>query len=224
MSNGSTATEGLSGSSRFGVPLVGSAPSSATPVDPHRLSDVLDPLIAHIGEDQVDLALDVIDHRAGQTDAAGLGQPFQACRHVDAVAVEVRAFDHDVAQVDADAQARAPLLGQVAVAPGHGFLDRHRALDGVDHAGELDQRPVAHQLDDAAPVLGDLGRENLLAQRLERAQGAGFVSAHQAAVTDHVGGQYGGKASLQFKAPSPRRLSDPKSGIHGTLGAARPVR
>ena len=44
---------------------------------------------------------------------------------------------------------------------GHALLDRDGAGDRVDHAGELDDRAVAHQLDDAAPVLGQ--------QRVDRA-------------------------------------------------------
>ena len=44
------------------------------------------------------------------------------------------------------------------------LLHRHRAGDRVDHRGELDDRPVAHQLDDAALVLGQQRVDRLLAQ------------------------------------------------------------
>ena len=41
-----------------------------------------------------------------------------------------------------------------------------RALDRVYHASKLDQRAIAHELGDAAVVLGDLGLDEVLAQRL----------------------------------------------------------
>ena len=44
--------------------------------------------------------------------------------------------------------------GGLGLMLGHRPLHRDRAGHGVDHRGELDDRPVAHQLDDAALVLG----------------------------------------------------------------------
>ena len=51
----------------------------------------------------------------------------------------------------------------VPLATGHALLDRDRAGDRVDDAGELDQGAVAHQLDDPAAVLGDQRVDELLA-------------------------------------------------------------
>ena len=42
-----------------------------------------------------------------------------------------------------------------------------RAFDRIDHARELDQRAVAHELDHPAVVLGDQRLDELLAQRLQ---------------------------------------------------------
>ena len=61
------------------------------------------------------------------------------------------------------------VLRQVDGAPGHGALDLHGAADGVHDARELDQRAVAHQLDDAAVVLGDRRIHELGAQTPETA-------------------------------------------------------
>ena len=53
-------------------------------------------------------------------------------------------------------------------------------------AGKLHQRPVSHEFDDAALVGRHLGRERILAQGLERRQGAGLVRAHETRIVGHV--------------------------------------
>ena len=56
--------------------------------------------------------------------------------------------------------------GDAGVALGHLALHLDRAAHRVDDAGELDEQPVAGGLDDAAAVLGDLGVDELAANRL----------------------------------------------------------
>ena len=73
-----------------------------------------------------------------------------------------------------------------------GALDGRGALHGIDHAGELDQRAVAHQLDDAAMILGDRRIDHLAPAVLQPRQRARFVLAHHAAVTGHIGHENGG--------------------------------
>jgi hypothetical protein len=51
---------------------------------------------------------------------------------------------------------------------------------------QLDQRAVAHQLGDAAVMLGDFGLDEVLAQRLEARMRTVLVGRHQAAVADDV--------------------------------------
>ena len=145
------------------------------PVDPHRLRHVLQVLLAQILEAELDLAPDMAEHRLGHQNAARLGQGFQSRRDVDAIAVEVAALHHDIAEVHPDAQHDLPILGYAFVGGGHGFLQLDGALDGIDCAGELDQHPVAHQLDDAAVMLGDCRLKNLSTPGLERSQGAGLI-------------------------------------------------
>ena len=53
----------------------------------------------------------------------GDGQPLQPCRDVDAVAVNVAAVGDHVAEIDPDAKAQAPLLGEVQIAVGHRALN-----------------------------------------------------------------------------------------------------
>ena len=85
--------------------------------------------------------------------AAGLGEPLQPGRDVDAVAIDVIAVDDDIADIDPDAEHEA-LVGQCSSAS-HGFLDRDGAAHGVDRAGELDQHAVAGELHQPAAVAGN---------------------------------------------------------------------
>lgn len=57
----------------------------------------------------------------------------------------------------ADAQVKPAVLGNAVITNGDAGLNGDSAGDGVDHARELDQRPIAHELDRTAVVLGDRG-------------------------------------------------------------------
>jgi hypothetical protein len=133
---------------------------------------------------------------AAHADAARVGERLQAGRDVDAVAEDVAVVDDDVADVDADAE-RDPALGRhAAVALLHAALYVHAAADGIDDARELDQEPVAHRLDDAPAVLGDLRIDQRAPVILEGREGAALVAAHQRRVADDVGGHDRGESSL----------------------------
>jgi hypothetical protein len=60
--------------------------------------------------------------------------------------------------------------------------------NGIDDAGELHQRAVAHELNRAPVILSRLRLDQFLAMGLEGSQRAHFILAHEAAVADHVGG------------------------------------
>ena len=123
----------------------------------------------------------------GDENAAVRRLAFEPRRDIDAVAKDVVALDDDVAEVDADAEVDRPLRRDVALA--HRALDRDGAFDRVDGAAELDQRAVAHHLDDAAVARGDGGIEHLAPDLSQRGERAGLVLAHHAAVADDVGGE-----------------------------------
>jgi hypothetical protein len=74
---------------------------------------------------------------------------------LDAVAVDVAFLQEDVADVDADPERDPPILVLASLALGHVLLNGDRAFHGVDGGRELDQGTVAHQLHDAAVILGD---------------------------------------------------------------------
>ena len=71
--------------------------------------------------------------------------------------MDIVALDDHVARVDADAEGQPRVIIDHRFLRGHAVLPGHRAGERVHHAGELDQQPVAHELDDAATVLGDEG-------------------------------------------------------------------
>ena len=148
------------------------------------------------GKADIHLVHRVIECRAGDADAAGLGHRLQARGDVDAVAIDVVALDDDVAEIDADAKPDPLRFGRALVAIGHSALDHGSALDGIDDAGELDQRAVAHQLDHAAMEFLDRRVDQFATAALQSLERADLVLAHEAAVADHVGSKYCGKPSL----------------------------
>ena len=106
------------------------------------------------------------------------------------------ALDDDVAQVDADAEFDARLVGRAAVAVGHAGLDGDGAAHRLDGAGEIDQQAVAGALDDAAAVGGDMRLDQLAEMALQALQRAFLVAAHQPAVAGDVGRQDGGEPAF----------------------------
>ena len=145
----------------------------------------------------------VIECRAGDANTAWLGHCFQARRNIHAISIDVVALDDDVAEIDADAKPELPGFGGVLVVDGHPALYHSSTLDGLDDAGELDERAVAHELDHAAVVLLDLGLDQFATAPLQSLERTDLVLAHEAAVANHVGSKYCGKPSLHMcLAPS----------------------
>ena len=110
-----------------------------------------------------------------------------------------------IAEIDADAQFDAAVSPDAGVALGHRLLHRDRAADRIDDAGKLHQHAVAGGLDDAAPVLGDLRIEELMAQRLEAFERAFLVRPHQPRIPRHIGGEDRGEVAGGGHSGSPTR-------------------
>jgi hypothetical protein len=144
----------------------------------------------------------LLAHLDRDVNAARLGQRLQSRGDIDAVAVEIVTVDHDVAEVDADAEHDSAVFRQVGVRGFHAVLEVERAVHGVDSAAERDQHAVAGHLEDAAVMLGHQRLQHLLAPLLQRRQRAGLVLLHEAAVADHVGGENGGKTAFHRGAVS----------------------
>ena len=81
------------------------------------------------------------------------------------------------------------------VSLGHPLLHSDTAAYRVDDARKLHQQTVAGGLDDTAVVLGDLGIEELAAQRLKAFERAFLVRSHQPRIPRNIGGEDRGKTT-----------------------------
>jgi hypothetical protein len=131
------------------------------PVNPHRTGDVLDLLLAHVLEGEVEPVSYLITDDPADADPARLGQGLQSRRDIHPIAEDVVLLDNHVAEIDADAEPDASLLRHLRLAVEHPTLDLHSAAHGVHHTGEFREEPVAGVLYDPAPVLRDLRIDQL---------------------------------------------------------------
>ena len=132
----------------------------------HRLDDVLQFLIAKIADRQFEPRLDLPVHLLGKADRAGFGDAFQSRGDVDPIAHQVAiALLDDVAEVNADPEDDAAILGHAGVTLDHGVLNFDGAAHGIDDAAELDDRAVAGALDDPPVMYGDTRIDEIAAQR-----------------------------------------------------------
>ena len=178
-------------------------------IGPDRLGDVLELRRAEIGDGEIEPPLDLAVGVLGQADRARLGDAFQSRGDVDAVAHQVAvALLDDVAEMNADAEDDAAVLGHAGVALDHGVLHFDRAAHGVDDAAELDDRAVAGALDDAPVMHGDGRIDQVAAQRPQPRQDAILVRAGEPAVADHVRAKDRRKfPGLAHRAPPDNRAS-----------------
>src|SRR5579863_8127647 len=194
-------------------------------VDSHRPGDVLQRLLAKVAELRFDPAADVLVGRAGETDAAWLGDALEPRRDVDAVAEDVLAVDQHVAEMDADAIEDALVLRDALIALGHQLLDGDSAFDGGDDRRELDEHAVAHRFDDPPAMAGD-ERPRRLAMRQHRPRRADLILAHQTRIADDIGGEDRRQfalARLRHDAPCPK-LAHPIIALRYRHSAGLPSR
>src|SRR5262249_1828595 len=143
-----------------------------------------------------ELVAHLVAHDATHADAPWLRQSFEACRDVDAIAVDVLVVDDDVAHVQPDAELDAPLRRHLGVALGHFPLDIDGTPAGVDDAGKLAEDAIARRLDDASAVFRDLRIDDCASQALERSQRAFLVQAHQPRIAHDISGEDGRETTL----------------------------
>ncbi len=146
--------------------------------------------LAKIADREIEPCAHLAEGVLGQADRAGLGDPLQSRRDVDAVAhqIAVALLDH-VAEMNADPELDAALGRHARVALDHRVLDFDGAAHGVHHAAELHKRAVARPLDHAPLVDGDGRVDQVAAKRPKPRERPIFVGACEAAEPDHVGGQ-----------------------------------
>ncbi len=155
-------------------------------IEPDGRRNVLQLPLAHVLEDQVQLAFHLLVRGTGNPDTARIGLPLDARSQVHAVAEDVFVVDDDVTDIDAGTKVESPIGSNAFVALGHGALDVDRAPNRFDDAREFQQHAVAGALDDAPFVFGDLGVDEVPPVGFQRGQGAALVAAHQARVSNHV--------------------------------------
>jgi hypothetical protein len=163
LANANTAIDGRSGSGSAGVAEGVSAVceparplSDCHPVDPHRPRNVLDALLAHVLQRQIEPVAHLVADHPADADPTGIGQGLQPGGNVDAVSVDIVVIANDVADIDPHPQLNAAFGGNVGIAFDHAALNLDGVPDRFDDAGKLDQDAVADRLDDAATMLGDL--------------------------------------------------------------------
>lgn len=129
--------------------------------------------------------------------ASRLCQLLEPCRNVDAIAVAVFVLDDDVTEIDANAHVNLLARRHTTIPFGHNALKADRALHRIDDAAEFGQQAIAHQLENAAVMLGNLRLEQLLPMSAKALKRPRLVLLHEPAVAHDVGGQNGRKFSFQ---------------------------
>jgi hypothetical protein len=97
---------------------------------------------------------------------------------------------------DADPDLDALFFGHGGIALGETALQRHRAFDRIDHRAKLGEHAVAHDLEDAPVMAGDLRLEQLLTPGLQPLMRACLVAVHERRVADDIGGENGSELSV----------------------------
>jgi hypothetical protein len=106
-------------------------------VDPHGTGNVLEVLLASVLEGDLKLTFGIFLNSAGDTYPTGLRKTFQTRRHVHAIAEEVAMVEHDIPDIDADAELDPLFLGHFGIPLSHIALDIDCAPHRVHNAAEL---------------------------------------------------------------------------------------
>ena len=139
---------------------------------------------------------DAVADTAAHADATRVGQGLEPCSHVHAVTEDVAVLDHDVANIDADAEQHPARLRQLVVGRGDLPLDLYGTADGIDDASELGEHAVACGIGNPAveaddQVVGDRP------MRRQRGESRLLVERHQAAVAFDIGCEDGDQPAIE---------------------------
>src|SRR5437762_700078 len=94
----------------------------ANSIHVHRVSDALDCLRTKLVKRDIEPPPHLIIGTAGHQDTSRLRHAFQTRGDIDAVAIEIAAFDYNVAQIDPNAKDDTPVLLSLAIRRGHLLL------------------------------------------------------------------------------------------------------
>ena len=172
----------------------------ADTIDPHRLRDVLQLFVAKVLIRKTDLRGSPRGpcRKRRYRPAPRFLQP---CGDVDAIAEDLIIIVDHVTEVDADTKLHTPLGLDRGIAFDHLPLNGHRALDRVQHAGELGQDAVAGGIDDTSAEVANHRQDHRL-MALEVAHRARFVRTHQRAIAGNICRQDGCKPARRRPPPA----------------------
>jgi hypothetical protein len=125
-------------------------------VDSHRPLNVFELLLPCILEGDIKLGSNETVTVAGDANAAGFGNAFEAYRHIYTITVNVTAVQDDVPNIDTNAKLDPLLVWHVSVTLGHSVLHIESTAHGVHDAAELGQQAITGVLDNSPTVFGDL--------------------------------------------------------------------
>ena len=162
----------------------------------YRALDVFRRVLAQVLERARELPRHLVAHRERYRDAAHRRERLQPRGDVDAFAIDVVAFDDDLAEIDADPIADALCFGALGFGARRRLLDRESAANGGDDASELDERAVAHEFDQAPAVCRNAGIKNLASVDLQPFMRPGLVALRQNAIAGDVRRKYRGQSAL----------------------------
>ena len=157
-------------------------------------------LFAAVFKDQVKTVSDLIADRLGDGYAPGRGHALQTRRHIHPIAVDVVAFDNDIAEIYADAKLNATIIRHRGRACLHCALEPDRTGDSADNTRKFRENSIAGEFYDAALVLGDFALNDFATDFFQLRKRSGFIAFHQPAVTDDVGCQDRGEANVPWSS------------------------
>jgi hypothetical protein len=147
-----------------------------------------------------------------------LANLLQPRRDVDAVAEQIVALDHHVAEIDPDAVDEALFRRGSLLAFRHALLHRDRERDSVDDRAELGDEAVAHRLDNPPAILGKKRIDGRGSNVLQSRESGTLVGLDLARIPHHVGGEYGGEPPHRtFHGPLPCERAFPYGELHKPL-------
>ncbi len=153
-------------------------------------------MLAEVLELERQLFHDVIVNTAGDTDTAGIRQPFQTRGDIHPVAENISVFQHDVADINSDAKLHSAIFFEVFVLVSQFILDVDGALHGRQRAAERGKNAVAGGPANSSLVPRD---ETICDQAESRQSGqcSFLVDLHQAAIACDIGSEDGDELSLE---------------------------
>ena len=155
--------------------------------DPDRPVDILDANLAAILEANVDPIADAFVDDRGDANPTRLGERFQTRGNIDAIAINVAAFNNNITKVDADSQHNCWLRSTSVRPLGTVALHRKCTIHSVDHATKLGDDAIPDQFHNAATMGGDSRVEDCFPVAFQSGKRARLVGSHQAGVAHYVG-------------------------------------